>query len=266
MTLGLKSKVTRRLPGGDAGELQFRAWSLTPQGRRNVRALRSLRGRYRAKRGIVMGNGPTLLKCDLNRFATDVTIVSNAHFLLWDSLSYRPTFLTVEDPLVAEDRARELTEIHDVTKIFPFDLRHLLPITDDSTLYVNFPRSYPNFPQFSHDLAKRAYWGGTVSVLNLQLAAYLGCDPVILVGFDHSYQVPQERVTGDVIMSTTVDVNHIHPDYFGPGYRWHDPNLVRMEDAYRCARASLERAGVRVINATAGGYLEIFERAELDSL
>lgn len=213
-----------------------------------------------------MGNGPSLLKADLNRLAGEVTIVSNAHYLIWDQLTYIPTFLAVEDRLVAEDRADELQALEGITRIFPFDLRPLLGPADSTKLYLNFPRDYANAPRFSRDLARRGYWGGTVSFLNLQLAAYLGCDPIVLIGFDHSYVVPSEKLDNPVIHSQTADVNHIHPDYFGPGYRWHDPNVQRMETAYECARAELAARGVRVVNATEGGHLEVFERASFDSL
>jgi hypothetical protein len=213
-----------------------------------------------------MGNGPSLLKCDLNRLSAEVTIVSNAHYLIWDQLTYIPTFLAVEDRLVAEDRADELRDLSGVTKIFPFDLRPLLGPADEATLYVNFPRDYRPFPRFSHDLAKQGYWGGTVSFLNLQLAAHLGCDPIVLIGFDHSYVLPPQEIQDHVIHSQTEDVNHIHPDYFGPGYRWHDPNVQRMEMAYCCARQELEGVGVRVLNATVGGQLEVFERIPFDAV
>lgn len=239
---------------------------MTATGRRNVQRLKALKGRYAGERCIVMGNGPSLLEADLDAFADDVTIVSNAHFLIWDSLRYVPTFLSVEDPLVAEDRSRELAQLQHVTKIFAFDLRRFLPPPDERTLYVNFPRSYRGFPRFSHDVAKRAYWGGTVSFLNLQVAAHLGCNPIVLIGFNHNYNIPTQRASGDVIVSDAVDVNHIHPDYFGPGYRWHDPQLDRMETAYRCARRELEQRGVRVVNATVGGQLEVFERVPIEDL
>ena len=207
-----------------------------------------------------MGNGPSLLKCDLNRLASDVTIVSNAHYLIWDQLTYTPTFLAVEDRLVAEDRADELQALVGITRIFPFDLRELLGPANETKLYLNFPRTYQPFPQFSHDLTKRAYWGGTVSFLNMQLAAFLGCSPIVLIGFDHSYVVPADKISGSVIRSEAEDVNHIHPDYFGPGYRWHDPNVARMEMAYSCARKELDIRGVQILNATVGGHLEVFER------
>ena len=211
-----------------------------------------------------MGNGPSLLKSDLNRLAGEITVVSNAHYLIWDQLSYVPTYLAVEDRLVAEDRADELMALEGITRIFPFDLRPILGPASATKLYVNFPRRYGDTPRFSHDLSRRAYWGGTVSFLNLQLAAYLGCSPIYLIGFDHSYVVPEKRAEGYVIESDTEDVNHIHPNYFGPGYRWHDPNVARMEMAYECARDSLRPRGVEVYNATVGGHLEVFPRVPFE--
>jgi hypothetical protein len=212
-----------------------------------------------------MGNGPSLLKCDLNRLGSEVTIVSNAHYLIWDQLTYVPSFLAVEDRLVAEDRAAELRSLTGITKIFPFDLRDVLGPAQEGMLYINFPRNYTPFPRFSHDLTKRGFWGGTVSFLNLQLAAFLGCRSIVLIGFDHNYVVPSAEIQNNVIHSQVEDVNHIHPDYFGPGYRWHDPNVARMELSYRLARTELESSGVRVCNATVGGHLEVFERVSYDA-
>ena len=214
-----------------------------------------------------MGNGPTLLQCDLNRLAGEITIVSNAHFLIWDQLHYVPTLHTVEDRLVAEDRGSDIRRLSGITKVQPFDLRYALGTRDPEAVYIHFDREYRDFPKFSFDLSRTAYWGGTVSFLNLQLAAYLGCNPIVLIGFDHSYHVPAtDTVVGTVITSQQEDVNHIHPDYFGPGYRWHDPKVERMEEAYRCARRALEAAGLRVLNATVGGHLDVFERVPYDSL
>jgi hypothetical protein len=213
-----------------------------------------------------MGNGPSLLKCDLNLLADDITIVSNAHYLIWDRLNYVPTLLTVEDRLVAEDRGPEIRRLTGISKVLPFDLRHVLGEAHRNAIYVYFERLHQDFPKFSFDLERIAYWGGTVSFFNLQLAAYLGCNPIVLIGFDHSYQVPVDQIEQHVILSQQEDVNHIHPDYFGPGYRWHDPNVARMEAAYDCARRELQRAGFTVMNATAGGHLEVFDRVAYDSL
>lgn len=259
--LGLRTAKT-----AVATEARFRAWSATAAGRSNRRRMLAFRDQYRGRRAFVMGNGPSLLKCDLNRLADEVTIVSNAHFLIWDQLTYIPTFLTVEDVLVAEDRASDLRNLAGTTRIFPFDLASTLGEASASQLYVNFLRIYPGIPRFSRDFGQRCFWGGTVSYFNLQLAAYLGCNPIILIGFDHSYTVPRDKVKNNVITSDEADVNHIHPDYFGPGYRWHDPHVSIMENAYRHARQSLDSAGISVVNATVGGQLEVFERSRFEAL
>ncbi|HTE39318.1 MAG TPA: 6-hydroxymethylpterin diphosphokinase MptE-like protein [Steroidobacteraceae bacterium] len=240
------------------------AWWITEEGRRNRARLAALRGRYQGRRCFVLGNGPSLRATDVRVLKNEVTIASNAIFLMFDYMGYKPTFLTVEDPLVAEDRSSMLNSIDGTTKIFPRDLAYCLP-PGQNTLYINFVRRYRGFPRFSADLDKVCYWGGTVSVLNLQLAYFLGCNPVYLIGFDHSYKTPA-NLTSDVIVSKVDDVNHFHPDYFGKGFRWHDPLVDRMETAYRGAREFLNKRSVDVYNATAGGKLEVFPRKNFDDL
>lgn len=238
-------------------------WWALPAGRRTRARLGALRGRYAGRRCWVLANGPSLLKTDVRLLRDEVTIGSNALFLIYDQMGYQPTFLTVEDPLVAEDRAEALNALRGSTKIFPHDLaRFLTP--DADTVYCNFVRVYPGFPRFSDCFERIVYWGGTVSMMNLQLAVHLGCNPVYLVGFDHNYRVPAD-LASDVITSDADDVNHVHPDYFGKGYRWHDPVVSRMEEGYRVARAFCDARGVRVLNATAGGKLEVFERIPFES-
>ncbi len=239
-------------------------WSLSSEGKENRRKLVSLKGKFSGRRCFIMGNGPSLLKCDLTLLRNEITICSNANYLIWDKIGFVPTFLTVEDCLVAEDRSSELNSIHQTMKVFPFDLRKFLSYSND-TVYVNFIRDYKGFPKFSAKFEDIVYWGGTVSMLNLQLAYYLGCTKIYLIGFDHHYAVP-DKIVNHVITSETDDVNHIHPNYFGKGYRWHDPDVERMERGYAKARSFMDSRGIEVRNATVGGELEVFGRTDYLSL
>lgn len=239
-------------------------WTASAEGKQSSRDLAGLKGMFTGRRCFVMGNGPSLLKCDLSHLKDEVTIGSNAQYLVWDEMGFTPTFLTVEDRLVAEDRADVLKALEQPQKIFPRDLLYCLKGSKNS-IFINFVRNYRPFPQFSSDFRRIAYWGGTVSVLNLQLAYYLGCSEIYLIGFDHEYKVPA-KIENYVITSHEDDVNHIHPDYFGKGFRWHDPNLARMEQAYSEARRFLDAKGIPVRNATVGGKLEVFERVDYADL
>lgn len=232
----------------------------------NIERLLSFRKKYQNRRCFILGNGPSLLKCDLSLLKNEITVASNANFLIWDSLEFIPSFLTVEDNLVAEDRSKELSEINSTVKIFPEDLLYCLK-PDQNTIFVNFKRNYDDFPKFSEKFEEVVYWGGTVSYLNLQLAYFLGCTEIYLIGFDHSYQVPDKsKISNFVITSDNDDVNHIHPDYFGKGYRWHDPMLWRMEMAYEKAKDFFIKQNISIFNSTVGGSLEIFERKDYKDL
>lgn len=239
-------------------------WFLTPSGRKNLKHLEKYKNMYNGQRCFIMGNGPSLLKCDLTLLKDEITIASNAQFLIWDQMGFVPQFLTVEDRLVAEDRKDELNAISKTTKIFPRDLsKHLK--RSNNAIYINFLRNYKDFPKFSDDFLKQVYWGGTVSFLNLQLAYYLGFKEIYMIGFDHSYKVT-EKIESHVITSDHDDVNHIHPDYFGKGFRWHDPNVERMETSYICAQSFFNKNNIKIYNATIGGKLEVFERIDYTSL
>ena len=109
--------------------------------------------------------------------------------------------------------------------------------------------------------------GGTVSYLCMQLAYYMGFRQVYLVGFDHSYRIPKDAVIkGNDILSQSADPNHFSGDYFGKGKRWHDPMVDRMATAYGKAKKYYEKSGRQIINATAGGKLEVFDRMPYDGL
>jgi len=124
---------------------------------------------------------------------------------------------------------------------------------------------YPRFPRFSGECHERVFFGGTVTYLSMQLAAYVGCNPIYLIGMDMSYRVPDYMEDAE-ILSREADVNHFHPDYFGPGKRWHDPQVDRMKKSIAYAGGFLARRGVRVYNATRGGELEELPRVAYEDV
>lgn len=243
------------------------AWRVSPSGRKNHQRLRQLRDTCQGRRCFVIGNGPSLSQTDLTRLAGEVTIGCNNLFLMFDRMGFLPTFYTVEDTLVAEDRGIEISRISGTTKVFPLDLARWLK-KDDNTVYVRFLRDYPGFPRFSDRLDMVAYWGGTVTLFNLQLAYYVGCRQVYLVGIDHNYTLPPavDREKDSVIVSNGADVNHFDPSYFGQGYRYHNPKVERMEMGYMAARDFAASHGMSIFNATIGGRLEVFPRVDYEKI
>lgn len=223
----------------------------------------------RGRRAFIIGNGPSLNRLDLTKLKDEATFGVNAIYLNKDKMGFLPTHYIVEDVFVAEDRAAEINTLTGPTKWFGNYLKYCLTGGPD-VCWLNVAcdyREYQDFPHFSPNASRIVWVGGTVSYIALQIAYFMGYDPIYLIGFDHSYSVPTDaQVEGRAITSVSEDPNHFHPDYFGKGYRWHDPRVDRMETAYRKARSAYEAAGRNVFNATAGGKLEVFRRVEFDSL
>lgn len=236
----------------------------------NEKRLLSIKNKHVNKRAFIIGNGPSLKKCDLKKLEGEYTFGVNAIFLNYEKMGFYPTYYVVEDVFVAEDRASEINSYQGPKmKFFGNYLRHCLDVRDD-TSWLNVRvkyGDYPGFPHFSKDAARMVWVGGSVTYICMQLAYYMGFSEVYLVGFDHSYIIPDDvKQVGNAITSTTDDPNHFHPDYFGKGYRWHDPRVDRMEKGFINARRAFEADGRKILNATVGGNLEVFERVDYNSI
>lgn len=235
--------------------------------------LRDLRRQWwGTRRCFVIGNGPSLNDTDLSLLAGEATFAVNGFFLKARELPWSPTFYVVEDHLVAEDRADEINAINYSVKLFPANLAYCLTEDDQTIFFDHRPRiSYPHGFDFSMDADRCTYAGCTVTFTCLQLAAFLGFQEIYLIGVDADYAIPDDALRSSdygvqILDMKSDDPNHFHPNYFGKGYRWHDPQVDKMLEAYRQARAVTERHGIRILNAGIGGKLEVFPRVEYLSL
>jgi hypothetical protein len=237
----------------------------------NEKRFASLEDKYRGERCFIIGNGPSLNKLDLTNLKNEYTFGVNAIYLNFERMKFHPTFYVVEDYLVAEDRANEINKYDNPQlKFFGSYLDYVLN-KDSKTIYTNVCLNYQedNYePLFSNDCLRRIGVGGSVSFICLQLAYYMGFKEVYMIGFDHNYDVPKnaDLKKSAVIMSKEDDVNHFAPGYFGKGYRWHDPNVERMERGFIAADKAFRKDGRKIFNATKGGKLEVFQRVEFDAL
>ncbi len=208
----------------------------------------------------IIGNGPSLNKMDLRFLNREISIGVNSVFLGFESLGFRPTYYTLEDPYVAEDNTEPINALSGMIRFYPHDLAYCLRDAPD-VCWVNFIRNYKPFGQFSYDCEQGIYWGSTVTYLSMQLAHYMGCNPVYLIGVDFSYSVP-DYMEDDTVHSREDDVNHFHPDYFGKGKRWHNPHLEKVAVAYESCLEHYTKSGREIFNAGVGGNLEIFPRVD----
>jgi len=130
--------------------------------------------------------------------------------------------------------------------------------------HLNFLFTTYTGPTFQRNLNARLWESATVTYVALQTAFYLGFETVILIGVDHSFVTQGKPNT--TIVSEGDDPNHFAPGYFGKGFRWQLPDLDTSELGYHYARRAYEQAGRKVLDATVGGKLTVFEKVDYLSL
>lgn len=236
--------------------------------------LRPFKNAHHSERCFIIGNGPSLNQTDLTRLADEITFGVNGIFYKTDEVGFVPTYYAVEDPAFMRDNLARINTYRPARYRF-FPARYYHDLTDHhETAFFEYNRGFylensPNYgiPRFSTDAAQRLYSGMSITYINMQLAFYMGFREVFLIGVDFSYVIPPSaKIEGTLITSTEADPNHFHPDYFGAGKQWHDPQLDRVGRAFQLADNVFRWHNRQIFNATIGGELEIFQRVRYDDL
>jgi len=236
-------------------------------------SLKRLKNKFKGERCFIVGNGPSLNKCDLSLLKDEYTFAVNGIFYKTEEMGFKPTFYMVEDGHVVDDNLPKINAYDPPYKFFPALYKEKIVKTDNTYFFaadLGFYRGdHPSFekPRFSKDFSEVSYCGQSVTYLNMQLAYYLGFTEVYLIGMDFSYAIREsDEVKGATLISNEDDINHFHPDYFGKGKKWHDPKVHNVAKNYEFAKENFEADGRSIYNATVGGKLEIFERKNYHDL
>jgi hypothetical protein len=240
---------------------------LHPWRRTAIERLASLKDIHKGKRAFIIGNGPSLKQTDLSKLMGEITFGMNRIYLMFDELGFNTTYLSVVNDLVIEQTAKDLASLK-IPKFLTWRSRrffHQNQFSDDqATNLPTFLYTTYDAPRFSKDVRWRVWEGATVTYVTMQLAFHMGCEEVIIIGVDHNYTTTGKPNT--TVTSEGDDPNHFSSQYFGKGFRWQLPDLETSEIAYRMARKAYEDAGRRIVDATVGGKLTIFEKVDYNSL
>jgi len=234
--------------------------------------LAKLHNKYLGETCVIIGNGPSLNNIDFDILSNFKSFGVNGIFYKSDEIpEWRPDFYVVEDTAVMKENIERIKEYDCSYKFFP-SLYKTLHHKSRNVYWFNMNRGFYDessewfeFPRFSPDSSRRVYCGQSVTIINLQLAYYMGFKKVLLVGMDFNYEkVGNEIVKGHKLVSQSDDINHFHPDYFGKGKTWHDPKIHNVYKSYELAKLIYEQNGREIVNCTVGGKLELFRRSRLE--
>lgn len=233
-------------------------WDRQPEAKVCRKRMQAWRDRFAGQKAVILCNGPSLNKVDFEQLADSkvFTFGLNKINLLFGRTSFRPSCVVAVNRFVIDQNK----DFYNETEI-PLFLDHYANGIVDLRENVAFIHSV-NQRKFARDCSVSVGQGATVTNVAMQLAFHMGFRDVALVGCDHTFA--EKGPANKTVTAAAVDHSHFDPSYFAGGVQWQLPDLLQSEVSYSIAREVYEAHGGRLVNATEGGKLEIFERMPLD--
>ena len=233
--------------------------ALHPLRRASIRQLGHYQNCHRGERAFIIGNGPSLQRTDLSLLKDEISFGMNRFYLAVPELGFTSSYFVSVNSLVIEQCADDIRTL-EMPKFLSWRSHPLIEPGND----MMFMHTTYSGPKFATDVRGRLWEGATVTYVSLQLAYYMGFDEVILIGVDHNFTAQGKPNT--TVVSQGDDPDHFDPKYFGKGFRWQLPDLETSERAYRMAHEAYQRAGRNVLDATVDGKLDVFPKADFNTL
>ena len=268
---------------------------ITPDFSGAAKILRQYKNRHAGRRCFVIGNGPSLKAADLDKIKEQgyFSIASNRIYFIFDQTDWRPNVYTTLDPQCIEASISEISALKAELKIIPVNMAgdgKTYPIDGALPIKCHFNTNNwimkGDLPPFSDDVTDCVYNGQSITYINLQIAVYLGFREIILIGVDHQYkrhhhihrsddirssdikENTEIKAEGTLSIQQNVQQNHFCADYWNGIYGTNDGTYAVEEVtlAYKAAKEYAEAHGIKILNATRGGKLNVFKRVNFDSL
>ena len=232
---------------------------LDPRRQASIQRIRAMKDSHKGERCFIIGNGPSLKQTDLSKLRGEATFGMNRIYLAFPEMGFETTYYVAVNDLVVEQCAPDIQSLQ-MPRFVSWRARKWLQPDDQ----LNFLFTTYTGPRFQTNLTGRLWESATVTYVALQTAFYLGFETVILIGVDHNFVT--KGAPNTTVTSQGDDPNHFSPGYFGKGFRWQLPDLDTSELGYHMARQAYEKAGRKVLDATVGGKLTVFEKVDYLSL
>ena len=247
--------------------------ALSVEERKLVRANERFRNCHAGKRCFVIGNGPSLTSQDLAPLAEELTFVTNGfvkhpivehwqpnyYFFtdhVWfDGSESTKAFFQLLRSRVYASHFFVPSAVHEV-----IETQKVIPL--ESTSFVAFDGSWKD----QIDITERLTNIDTVIQLAIMTAVHMGCSPIYLLGVDHDWLANRHSGHYNFYPGKTLSNHPVAIGEFETSYEQDMVTMVRLWREYRRLGEVAEKMGTRILNATHGGFLDVFDRVNYESL
>lgn len=220
-------------------------------------------------RCFVIGNGPSLNKQDLSLLSNEITIVVNAFWKNNIVGKWQPTYYCFTDPILfngsiqAKDFFRNLQQkINSSIFLAPIFAKNIIEnqklLPPEKVYYVVNRGKLSESLNYNIDLTKSI--PGVINVIELGImwAIYMGFSQIYLIGLDHSWL--SHKGTDKYFYRDTIEnSSKVHYEHILKC-------VLELWRGYETILKIASNKNINIINATEGGFLDVFERVNYESI
>lgn len=240
---------------------------------------KDLKGKYKGERVFLIGNGPSINITPLHLLKNEYTMCFNRINLMFERISWLPTFYMVVDSLVAKNIKSDINDIVDKVNysFFPDIHKNGMVFRKFISDKDNILWFYPYFGKFSRNLPIISS-GGSVIYEGLQVLLHLGFSEIILIGVDMNYKLHKTAINIKDVKTKSKnaikskfddDPNHFDPRYFGKGKEYHQPEeyiVNSIMNSLKYAQTEFCKSGTKIINAGYNSAVNFFPKKDFREL
>ena len=235
------------------------------------------KNKHIGQRCFVIGNGPSLNKQDLSLLSNEITITVNAFYKNPIVEKWQPTYYGFADPLLfnGSEEVNKFfcdlrSRIHSSKFLVPVYAQkiiaeqNLLPL--EQTYYAAFRGDLGNNLKQNIDLVKPILGVINVVQLGIMWAIYMGCSPIYLLGLDHDWLAKRGMDNHFYTGKTIENSLEAHGDLSKIPYHKILKAVLSLWSGYNKLSIYTSKRGIKIINLTNGGFLDVFERMSYESI
>jgi hypothetical protein len=251
---------------------------LSAENKTLLRQNEKLRGRHTGQRCFIIGNGPSLKHQNLAPLANEITFVMNAfwkHPIL--DTGWQPSYFCFADA-VCYDGTDAVKEFFRSVRERAPAAEHLFPVEGKPVVERDalLPLAATHFFAFqSHalgfsvaetfDLTRPVPFPFSTAQLAIMAAIFMGCSPIYLMGLDHDWLAHRGKDT-HFFSGRSLENHPTATGELNYSYESEIEAMRKLWKGYRKLNEFADGQGLKIFNATAGGFLDVFPRADYESL
>jgi CMP-N-acetylneuraminic acid synthetase len=239
--------------------------------KRLLAANASLRDRHRGERCFIVATGPSIKTQDLSPLARETVIAVSNFFVHPGFRAIAPRYYCIP-PWHAEvagpawtawlgELAPALRSIDPCDVFVGLEDRTRIPGSGFREGQLHYLAFAPHLRPSRVDLAGLCLAPKSVTIMALQVALFLGFGEIQLLGCDHDWILHLNESRHFYAEAEHAAQRAGYDEWFTPDFAAHCRDYLHLWEQYRTLDAVARSRSVRILNATAGGLLDVFPRA-----